>query len=314
MSEDPRPPEVLEAVAVGPPASGPRAALRSVRFYASHPEARPGPDPLHRVLWGAGLSLGAARLVATDRALRRAAALPTLLTVAGCALLAGLVTAISSPERRHAATTFQVFLITFVALASAPPTVLQRLWIRVANRARLALGQPAGEDPFPQESFLRMCWREGWKAVQQTVAAALSLLPFLAVLELLPFGAGATAGATAVWAFYWVVVDAFELPMEVVPGPRHGAGPPWFARLLLAGGDLTRWLRPLRWAGRLQVRLTAPWSEEMRFTERHPFETLGFALVMGSVLAVPVLGLCFRAVGITAATALLGRIGEPDQG
>jgi hypothetical protein len=34
---------------------------------------------------------------------------------------------------------------------------------------------------------------------------------------------------------------------------------------------------------------------------------------MGTLLAVPVVGLFFRAVGITAATALLGRLDGTDQ-
>jgi hypothetical protein len=264
------------------------------------------------VLWGAGVALGAARLLASDRALRRAALLPTALTVAVCAALAGLATAAAASHERGAGTTFGAFLVTFVALASMPPTVLQRQWIRVANQARRALGQPAGEEPFPGESYLHLLWREGWKAVRQTVAVALSLAPFAAALHLLPFSKATTAAAAALWSFYWIVVDAFELPMEVVPGPRHGAGPPWFARLLLAAGGVSRWLRPLAWGGRFLARLTRPWSEELRFTERHRWETLGFGLLVGAVLAVPVLGLCFRAVAITAAAALLGRLGEGE--
>jgi hypothetical protein len=308
MSDGPGPEAVLETALVGPPVAGLRGALGALGFYAGHPESSPRPEPLHRVLWGAGVALGAARLLARDRALQRAALLPTALTVAGCAVLAGLATAAS--RERGAGTTFGAFLVSFVALASMPPTVLQRQWIRVANQARRALGQADGEEPFPGESFPRLLWREGWKAVRQTVAVAVSLAPFAAALHLLPFTTATTAVAAVVWSFYWIVVDAFELPMEVVPGPRHGAGPPWFARLLLAAGGVSRWLRPLAWGGRLLVRLTRPWSEELRFTERHPWETLGFGLLVGAVLAVPVLGLCFRAVAITAAAALLGRLGE----
>jgi hypothetical protein len=302
--------EVLSTVVVGPPAVGLRGGVRAIAFYAAEPGAAPRPGPLHRVLWGAGVSLGAARLVVTDRTLRRAALLPTALTVAGCVVLAALATAAS--DERHATTTFNAFLVSFVALASMPPTVLQRLWIRVANQARRALALTPGEDPFPDESFLALLWREGWKAVRQTVAGTLSLVPFLAVLLLLPFSSITSAVAAAGWGFYWLLVDAFELPMEVVPGPRHGAGPPWFARLLVAAGAASRWLRPLRWAGRFLARLTGPWSEELRFTERHALETLGFGLVVGTLLAVPVLGLFFRSVAITSATALLGRLGEAD--
>jgi hypothetical protein len=149
--------------------------------------------------------------------------------------------------------------------------------------------------------------------MRQAAAAALSLLPFAIALQVLPFSGATKAVAAAAWAFYWLVVDAFELPMDVVPGPRRGAGAPWFARLLLEAGRLHRSLRAAAPAGRGLARLVAPWNEELGFTERHPWETAGFGLVMGTLLAVPVLGLFFRAVGITAATALLGRLDGSDQ-
>jgi hypothetical protein len=43
-------------------------------------------------------------------------------------------------------------------------------------------------------------------------------------------------------------------------------------------------------------------------TERHRWEAAGFGLTVGALLLVPVAGLFFRAVAITAATALLGRL------
>jgi len=299
---------VLATVEIGPPAAGARQALGALRYYAGHPEAGPAPAPLDRVLWGAGHSLAAARLVLTDRALRRAAVLPTALTVAGCVLLAAGATLIADPEQREAAGVFHRFLIAFVALAALPPTILQRLWVRVALQARRALGLPEGEDPTAGLGLMRIWWREGLKALRQGAAAALSLLPFAIALQLLPFSGLTKAAAAAAWAFYWLVVDAFEIPMDVVAGPRPGAGTPWFARLLLGAGGLHRSLRAVAPAGRGLARLVAPWNEELRFTERHPWESLGFGLVMGAVLAVPVLGLFFRAVGIAAATSLLGRL------
>jgi uncharacterized protein involved in cysteine biosynthesis len=58
-------------------------------------------------------------------------------------------------------------------------------------------------------------------------------------------------------------------------------------------------------------RLARPWGEEVRFTERHGWETAGFATGIGVVLAIPVVGLFFRSVAITAATDLIGRLGHP---
>jgi hypothetical protein len=302
---------VLETALVGPPAHGLRGALGAVAFYAATPAARPRPARVDRALWGAGVALHATRLVLADRALFRAALVPTGLTVAGCVLLAALATVGAQGDARHAAATFNAFLVSFVALASMPPTVLQRLWIRVANQARRALGQPPGEDPFPGQSLPRLLWREGWKALRQVLVVSVGLAPVLGLARLLPFGRYDAALLAGAWAFYWVVVDAFEIPLEVVPGPRHLAGAPWFGRLLVRFGEVSRWLRPARWFGRALSRLTAPWNGELRFTERHAWEVAGFGLVVGTLLAVPVLGLLFRAVAITGATALLGRLGAP---
>jgi hypothetical protein len=304
---------VLDTVVVGPPSGGLRGKLGAVAFYAAHPEAHPRPARVDRALWGMGVALHAARLVWTDRALLRAALLPTALTFAGCAVLAGLATAGAGPDARHAATTFNAFMVSFVALASMPPTVLQRMWIRVANEARRATGLPAGEDPFPGESFPRMLWREGLKAVRQAVVVSIGLAPLLGVARALPFGNYDAALLGGAWGLYWLVVDAFELPLEVVPGPRHQAGAPWFGRFLVRFGEVSRWLRPAGWFGRLLARLTRPWHGEVRFTERHAWETGGFGLVVSALVTIPVAGLFFRAVAITGATALLGRLGEPEE-
>jgi len=303
---------ILETVLVGPPSGGLRGKLGAVAFYAAHPEARPRPARIDRALWGAGAALHAARLVWSDRALLRAALLPTALTFGGCAVLAALATANAEPGDQHVVTTFNAFMVSLVALSSMPPTVLQRMWIRVANEARRATGLPPGEDPFPGESFARLLWREGWKAARQALVVSIGLAPLLGVARLLPFGRYDAALLAGAWGLYWLVVDAFELPLEVVPGARAGAEDPWFSRLLVRFGQVSRWLRPSRWFGRFLARLTRPWHLELRFTERHAWETAGFGLVVSALVTVPVAGLFFRAVAITGATALLGRLGEGE--
>lgn len=69
-------------------------------------------------------------------------------------------------------------------------------------------------------------------------------------------------------------------------------------------------LRPAAWAGRLAGSLSRPWDDEIHFTERRPWECLGFALAAGALLAIPGLGLAFRAVAITGATAVVAGAGE----
>ncbi len=303
---------VLGTVLTGPQARGLRGALGAVAFYAARPEARARPAPVDRALWGAAVALEAARLVVTDRRLRRAALWPTGLTVAGCALLAALATLGAGEGARSAGATFNAFLISFVALAAMPPTVLQRLWIRLANEARRAVGLGPGEDPTAGVSTWRLLWREGWRAVRQAVVVSAGLAPLLVLARVLPFGRSDAALLGGAWGLYWLVVDAFELPLDVVPGPRHHAGAPWFARLPGRVAARSRWLWPAGWFARLLDRLTRPWRGEVQFTERHAWETAGFGLVVGALLAVPVAGLFFRSVSITAATALLGRLDGPE--
>jgi hypothetical protein len=308
--------EPFETVSVGPRIATPRQALAAVVHYAADPAARPRPGRLDRLAWGLGISAHAARLMWRDRALLRSALLPTALTLLGAAMVGTLVAfrvggfeleVDEGPSPQGV----QAFLAAFVALASMPPTLLQRQWLRVAHQARRALGLPPGEEPFPGEGYLAMLWREGKKTVRQGLVVSIGLLPLVAVLRLLPFGTTDAALVGAAWAFYWVVVDAFELPIEVLPGPRHATPAPWYARALGWLGGRARLLRPFGWSGRMVERLTRPWGEEVLFTERHPWEAAGFAAGIGAVLAIPVVGLFFRSVAITAATDLVGRLGNP---
>jgi uncharacterized protein involved in cysteine biosynthesis len=57
--------------------------------------------------------------------------------------------------------------------------------------------------------------------------------------------------------------------------------------------------------GRFVGWLARPWRHQAEFTERHGWESAGFGAASVAVLAVPVLGVFFRAVAITAATALV---------
>jgi hypothetical protein len=309
------PVEPIETTLVGPPVASARQATAALAFYAAEPAALPRPGRLDRLLWGLGVSFHAARLMWRDRALLRSALLPTALTLLGALVFAGAVAAGASvePDQASSPRGLQAFLASFVALASMPPTFLQRQWMALAHQARRALGLPPGEDPFPGERYLAMLWREGKKAVRQGLVVSLGLLPVVAFIKLLPFGDLEAAAIGAGWTFYWVVVDAFELPIEVLVGPRHPTPTPWYARGLAWLGRLARPLRWFGWCGRMLERLARPWGEEVRFTERHPWETAGFAAGIGVVLAIPVVGLFFRSVAITAATDLVGRLGHVSE-
>jgi hypothetical protein len=265
----------------------------------------PARRALGQALWGARQLVEAARLVATDPRLRAAALPPTLLTLAGSAALAALV------AEREGASWFQAAFAAFVAISSMPPTLLEPLWIRVGLRAREALGAPPGEQERPGERYLATVWREGRKALRQAALVAVGLAPAFLLVEALPLvGHGATLALGGAWAFYWVVIDAFEIPIELLPGKLGEGEPTWFERGLLAGAARSRLLFVLGWSGWLCGRLARPWRHQCRFTERHPAVALGLGAAAAAFLAVPVAGVFFRAVAITAATAVLVGAGD----
>ena len=247
----------------------------------------------------------AAHLVASDRALLRSALLPTTLTLLGSAALATLV------AWRREGRFIDLAFASFVALSSMPPTLLWPLWTRLGKEARRAVGASPGEEERPGERYWRLLLRESAKALRQAAAVGIGLAPVFFLVELLPgVGHRVTVTLGLAWAWYWVVLDALEIPVELQPG-RLGAGyPPWFERGLVALAARSRWLRFLRPAGRFAGWLARPWRHQAAFTEHHPWESAGFGLASVAVLAVPVLGVFFRAVAITAATALVVRYEE----
>ena len=253
----------------------------------------------------------AAALVTTDRALLRSALLPPTLTFLGSAALAALV------AWRREGRFFELAFASFVALSSMPPTVLWPLWIRLGKEARRAVGGSVGEEERPGESYARLLVRETAKAVRQGAVVAIGLAPVFFVVEMLPgVGHWLTLSLGAAWAWYWVVLDALEIPVELQPGRLGPGEPPWFERALRNLAARSRWLRPFGMVGRFVGWLSRPWRHQAAFTERHGWESAGFGVASVAVLAVPVLGVFFRAVAITAATALVVRYeaASPSEG
>jgi len=286
-----------------------RDVARRLGRYASDGRARPGSSGSEQLLWGLAQVARAARLVASDRALLKAALVPTTLTFLGSAALAA---ALARSERRRY---LEAAFASFVAISSMPPTILWRQWQRVGLEARRAVGASPGEEEHPGKSLAWIILHELMKAARQAAAVAAALAPVYAVVEVLPFvGHGLTLVLGALWAWYWVVLDAFEIPVELAPGQLDAGEPTWFERPLHSLGRRFRLLLPLRWAGRFVGWLSRPWRHEARFTERHPWATAGFAIATVAFLAIPVLGVFLRVVAITAATILLVELGNPADG
>ena len=262
--------------------------------------------PAERVLWGLAQTGRAARLVATDRALLRASLWPTALTFLGSAALAALVA--HAEDGRF----FRAAFASFVAISSMPPTLLWRQWVRVGLEARRAAGAAPGEEERPGERYHRIVVRELVKAGRQAAAVAVGIAPVALLVELVPFvGHGVTVALGAAWAWYWVALDALEIPTELVPGRRGRGGRTWFERGLATLAGRSRLTAPLRWAARFSGWLARPWRHEVAFTRRHRWETAGFALAAVAFLAIPVVGVFFRAVAITAATILVCELDPP---
>ncbi len=263
------------------------------------------PGRLTRARWGAARVWEGARLVAGNRDLSRAAALPTFLTVTACLALAAWKAATRPPGD---GTSVHTFIVAFVALSSMPPTLLQRMWTRVGLQARRAVGATPGEPEWQGEPYLAMLRREGWKAVLQLIAVTAGLAPVYLLLELLPFTRVTLPALAGLWTAYWVVLDALEIPMEVAPGRLGPGAPTWFERLLQRGARRTRFLFFFRPGARFLGWCARPWRHQAKLTERQPWECLGFGLAAGAFLSVPVVGIFFRAVTITAGTSLLWRL------
>ena len=203
---------------------------------------------------------------------------------------------------------FQVTFASFVAISSMPTTLLWPMWKRLGIEARRALGAAPGDEEHPGASYWRMVAHESAKALRQAAVVAIGLAPVFFVVELLPgVGHGVTVLLGAAWAWYWVVLDALEIPVELQPGRLGPGEPPWFERGLRALGARSRWLRLLGRVGQFVGWLARPWRHQASFTERHPWESAGFAVGTVAFLAIPVLGVFFRAVAITAATAMVVR-------
>jgi hypothetical protein len=197
---------------------------------------------------------------------------------------------------------------TFVAISSMPPTLLWPMWTRLGLEARRASGAAPGEEERPGERYGRLLLRESAKAVRQTAAVAIGLAPVFFLVELLPgVGHWLTLVLGAGWAWYWVVLDCLEIPVELQPGRLGPGTPTWFERALQDLGGRSRWLRVFGWVGRFVGALSRPWRHQAQFTERHRWESAGFGAGAVVFLAIPVLGVFFRAVAITAATALVVR-------
>ena len=91
---------------------------------------------------------------------------------------------------------------------------------------------------------------------------------------------------------------------------RRLAVVPTVAESSLPSYAVQRWLRLVGRVGQFVGWLARPWRHQAAFTERHPWESAGFAVGTVTFLAIPVLGVFFRAVAITAATAMVVK-GEP---
>jgi hypothetical protein len=291
------------------PGDLPRPLARRLRDLAASGED-PGASWRARVAWALSQVERAALLVARDPALRRSALLPTTLTFLGAAAVAAVVAWRGAGEIFDIAggSFFRVAFASFVAISTMPTTLLWPMWKRLGIEARRALGAAPGDEEHPGVGYWRMVAHESVKAVRQAAVVALGLGPVFVLVELLPgVGHGLTLALGAAWAWYWVVLDCLEIPVELQPGRLGPGEPTWFERGLRELGARSRWLRFLGYTGRFVGWLSRPWRHQAKFTERQPWESAGFGAGAVLFLAIPVLGVFFRAVAITAATSLVLR-------
>lgn len=297
-----------------------RNPFRLIAWYAAHGEVGPKETPRDRFCHGAAQVLVALRRLSHDRELFRAAILPTVLSLVVALSLAVLYAWSEWDEGGGWRRAILQVGATFLLLASLPPTLLHPLWQKVAALARASVGLPPGHEE-PRRGYLRVVMGESMKAFRQAlIGGALGVLPLLLILGFFPESHYLKAGALGAWAVYWISVDAFELPFELsnCPMPERA---PWFTRWAYALPEVVPvpGMKLFRSFGKFLHKLSRPWRREIAFTERRPMEALGFATALGTLLAVPVVGLLFRAVAIVAATQLAShdpefRLGEHQPG
>src|SRR6185369_8760967 len=98
--------------------------------------------------------------------------------------------------------------------------------------------------------------------LRQAVVVAAGLAPVLALVELTPLGHAWSAAAAALWAGYWIALDALEVPMELEPGRPGPGAPTWFERGLrrLSRRRLRGLRRVLAWPFQRVLGLGARWG------------------------------------------------------
>jgi hypothetical protein len=267
------------------------------------------------VLWGFSQTIVGARLLLSHKSLLVHALLPVLATAALC-LLVGL------REFWTGGTWGLVKAAYLVLVAAAPvsPIFFTRSYARLAARARLLAGYE------PHEPYLRGYGQALTETVVQLIVISLGMAPLTWALGFVPMLGWAWAGGvTALWALYWVSVEALDSARTLPPGieakdldgeaddqPHR----PWYVRIydLHPGGPLEPLFAPARWWGKALARLTRRWRVEVATLERHRFAGLGFGAGAALVLAIPGLNLLFRPVVVTAATLMQAQLDlEPDE-
>lgn len=257
--------------------------------------------PQQQIESGVRAVLEALRRLSSDRELRKAALVPTLWTLIGATLMAMVIV-----EHGKETSELKAWAIAFAAATSLPPTILFPLWVRFGLRARVSIGASNGNADVLKHGYVRNVVGEWMKAIRQLVVVSAGLAPlFFLMQSILPGTEWVYLALSTTWAFYWVILDALELPIELSPRRQGEGEPTWFERSLLSLGAKSIFLRPFAWLGKWAGRLSKPWRHAVTFTEQHPYKTAGFALAAGTVLLVPVLGVFFRAVAISAGTDLI---------
>jgi hypothetical protein len=275
------------------------------RFAAVRDHVAPRPPPaavVDRFVYGLTQPLLGARMLATHRALLRAAVVPALLLAAACAVIA----LVSGGRFVHR------FYTAFAVLAPLPSIILAGHYARLAAQARHAFGFSRVE---PCIEPLR---RNLGRAIKQAILIALALAPITGLLHLVPgIGWLLVQAAAAAWALHWVVVEAFDSARVLHPGQTLAdldaaalrVPSPWFVRWLFHAADqLPIGSRLVRRFARLCDRLSLPWREEIALVEDHPALMAGFALSTAVALAVPILNLAFRPIVIVGACHVLGQL------
>ncbi|MEM9459288.1 MAG: hypothetical protein AAGF11_34230 [Myxococcota bacterium] len=294
-----------------PPELGWRAHWRALRASAAAPGPVPPGGRWVRARYGLAQPFLGLRIIMRSSDLLGISLAPAV----GVLVVAGVV-GYGTGAEHGIGRGLLAFLGAVAALAPLPSLLFGRVYAHMAAKARGHLGLS------PQAPYLRGVTQVVGEWVAQLVILALGVLPWVALVRLVPgIGPVLALALQGLWALHWTVVEGYDNARTVPPGctiaeleaeGRRISASPWFHRgyeAIEGVRVLSVVLHPMRMLSEVIVSLARPWRREVDLVQEYPWVSLGFSLGVAAMLAVPGLNLLLRPAVVVAGVHLRHRLG-----